>query len=164
MLLNAVNSTLATAQQTAIQGAIDALITNLPVKINLTKEDRVAMTNIDNRRYPYVQRAIFVHAPTNPVLVSGFKGSLADATNDFILFDQLERYLPQLKKIIEIYGDLQQVAGSEAYAWFREFYDTSKKGAENGVAGSDSVVDDLKTLFDEQGQEEEGVVPPAPIA
>ncbi len=151
MPFNKVNTTLTLPQETAIQAAIDSLITNLVVKINLTKQERVQLSNIDNQRYAYVKRAIQNHATANPTLVSGFAGTLAEANNDLNLYDQLQKYITQILKVLEMYQDLQQVAGSEAYTWFREFYSSAQKAADNNVAGADAVVDDLKPLFEGQG-------------
>ena len=148
MPFNKVNTEMSPAQEANIQAAIDALISNLPAKFNLTKKERIDLQNIDTERYPYVKRTVEVHALSFPNFVTGNAGTTAEATIDFKLFNQFEKYIPQLLKVLEIYKDTQQVGGSEAYRWFRAFYNTAVDGAENQVPGADSVVDDLKTLFD----------------
>ena len=57
----------------------------------------------------------------------------------------------QLRQVIEIYQDTQQVAGSEGYTWTRTLYNTAKEAAENQVPGADAMVDDLAKLFEGQG-------------
>ncbi|MBI4947924.1 MAG: hypothetical protein HY840_16155 [Bacteroidetes bacterium] len=150
MPFSKINITLTAAQLTAIQTAITALKApaNLPAQFNLTKDERTGLSNINNSRYPYVQRAVKNHAVANPGLVSGFAGTLAEATNDFSFFDQMENFIGQLKQIVEIYEDTQQVAGSEAYVWTRELYRNAKAAAENQVPGADAVVDDLAPMFE----------------
>jgi len=148
-----INIVLTGAQITAIQNAITALKApaNMPVQFNLTKAERRTVPNISNERYPYVQRAIQNHAPTNPNLVSGFAGTTAEAANDLTFYDQLKSFILQLKQVMEIYQDTQQVAGSEAYTFTRALYNTSKDAAANQVPGADAVADDLGTLFEGQG-------------
>ena len=64
-------------------------------------------------------------------------------------------------QVVEIVTDTQHVAGSEAYEWLRELYRSSKAAAENQVPGADTVVDDLKSLFEGQG-DSPGEAPPTP--
>lgn len=148
-----INITLTPAQIAAIQSAINALKApaNLPVQFNLTKGERKSVPNISNERYPYVQRAIQNHAPTNPNLVSGFAGTTAEASNDLTFYDQMKSFILQLRQVTEIYEDTQQVAGSEAYRFTRALYNTAQDAAANQVPGADAVADDLGTLFEGQG-------------
>lgn len=161
-----INIVLTPAQVAAIQAAINALKApaNMPVQFNLTKAERGSVPNISNERYPYVQRSVQIHAPTNPVLASGVAGlgvgTLAEATNDLTFYDQMKSFILQILQVVEIYKDTQQVAGGEAYNWMSELYKYSKQAALNQVPGADAVVDDLKTLFEGQGNE--GDVPPPP--
>ena len=161
MPFSKINITLTAAQLTAIQAAITALRApaNMPAQFNLTKEERKTLPNISDQRYPYVQRAIKNHGPANANLVTGFAGTLTEADNDLTFYDQVENIIGQLKQIVEIYEDTQQVAGSEAYAWTRALYNIAKEAAANQVPGSDAVVDDLGTMFEGQGAV---TPPPAP--
>lgn len=165
MPFSKINITLTAAQVTAIQAAINALKNpaNLPVQFNLTKEERGSLQNINNMRYPYVQRAIKNHGPNNANLVSGFAGTQAEAANDLVFYDQVEPFIGQLLQVLEIYQDTQQVAGSEAYTWTRVLYNTAQDAAANLVPGADAVVDDLAPLFEGQGGPGGGTpVPPPP--
>lgn len=162
MPFNKIDVTLNNTQKGKIQTAIDELTANLPVQFNLTKDERTELANISNRRHPYVSRAIKNHAPANPNLISGFAGTLAEADNDLTFFDQMENYIGQLRQVIEIYEDTQQVAGSEAYTFTRELYGSAKRAAENQVPGSDAVADDLAPLFEDQGGDGISVDPVVP--
>ena len=155
MPFNKINTTFTPGQEAAIDAAIQTIIDNLPVKFNLTKEERGELQNISDERYPYAQRGIEIHGPNNPVLVSGFAGTQAEATSDFKFYNQSEVVIQKLLKVIEIVTDTQHVAGSEAYDWLKELYASAQRGAKNQVPGADSVVNDLKTLFEKQGTEVE---------
>ena len=151
MPFNKLNITLSPAQVTAINAAIDALISNVPFAMNLTKDERTSLPNISDERKPFVEKVIDNYAPANPALVSGFAGSKADAITDLTLFRQFENPIERLAGVIEMYKDTQQVAGSEAYTFSREFYDTAQRAAANNVPGTDAIVDDLGQLFAGQG-------------
>ena len=153
-----INTTFSPLQSAAIDAAIAAILANLPAQFNLTKEERTELPNISDERYPYAQRGIEIHGPNNPILVSGFAGTQAEATSDFTFYNQSENIIQRLLQVVEIVTDTQHVAGSEAFVWLRELYRSSKAAAENQVPGADSVVDDLKSLFDGQGTP--GEIPP----
>lgn len=157
MPFNKLNVTLTPAQETAIQAAIDALKTNLPFGINLTKEERVELPNLKDERLSFVTKIIENYAPANPGLVSGFVGTLAEAQTDFTLYKQLRNFIAQLKPVVEMYEDTQQVAGSEDYTFSREFYASAQRGAANNYPGADAIADDLGELFEEQGQQQPAV-------
>jgi len=151
MPINKLNISLTPAQTAAIQTALDALVSNLPFAVNLTKQERTELPNIQDERLAFVTKVVNNYAPANPALVSGFAGTLAEAKTDFLLYNQLEPFIEQLKSILERYQDTQQVGGSEAYAFGREFYGTAQRAAENNVPGTDAIVDDLGVLFADQG-------------
>ncbi|MFI5218766.1 MAG: hypothetical protein ACHQNT_04695 [Bacteroidia bacterium] len=96
MPFNKLNIALTPAQKTAIQAAIDALKTNLPFGINLTKEERVELPNLQDKRLSFVTKIVEDYAPANPTLVSGLAGTLAEAETDFILYNQLRNFIGQL--------------------------------------------------------------------
>ena len=161
MPFNKINITFSPVQLAAIDAAITSILANLPVQFNLTKDERTELPNISDERYPYALRGIEIHGPNNPILVSGFAGTQADATTDFTFYNQSEDIIQRLMQVVEIVTDTQHVAGSEAYEWLRELYRASKAAAENQVPGADTVVDDLKSLFEGQG-DSPGEAPPTP--
>jgi hypothetical protein len=157
---NKLNITLTAAQVTAIQGALDALKTNLPFGLNLTNAERVALPNLQDSRLSFAEKIMDNYAPTNPTLVSGFAGTLAEAQTDWTLYKQLRNIIVQLQSIMEIYGDTQQVAGSETYEFGLEFYATAQRASQNRVPGTDAIVNDLGSLFANQGPQP--TPPPGP--
>ena len=87
-------------------------------------------------------------------------GTQAEATTDFTFYNQSEDVIQRLMQGVEIVTDTQHVAGSASYEWLRELYRSSKAAAENQVPGADTVVDDLKSLFEGQGNPG---IPPPPV-
>ena len=151
MAINKLDIVFTTDQVTAIDGAIDAINTNFPFAQNLTEAEKDANQTIDNTRYPYVQRTVEIHIVNTPTLVSGFAGTSANALNDWTVFNQLENFKQQLLLIINKMSETQDVAGAELYRFMRNVYDMAKQADANNVPGAKAVVDDLKTLFENQG-------------
>jgi hypothetical protein len=151
MPFNKLNITFTPAQLTAINAGIDQILTNIPFGVNLTKEERISLPNVSDERRAFVEKVIDNYAAANPTLVTGFAGTLAEARTDLELFRQFENPIQRLLSVIEICKDTQQVAGSEAYTFSREFYSTAQRAAENNVPGTDAIVDDLGQLFQGQG-------------
>ena len=151
MATNKIDITFTAPQMTAITGAAGTVNTNFGFAINLTETERKTTPNIENSRYPYVERTMDIHAPGNPNLVSGFAYTLAQATTDWTLVKQCDQLLPLFRGIVEKLEDTRQLAASELYAFFREFYRTAVAAAENNVPGADVIVADLAPLFANQG-------------
>lgn len=160
MPFNKLNLKFTAAQLTAINAAVDQILANIPFALNLTKDERISLPNISDERRAFVEKVIDNYAPANPTLVSGFAGTLPEAVIDLTLYRQFENPIERLLSVIEICKDTQQVAGSEAYTFSREFYGTAQRAAENNVPGSDAIADDLGQLFEGQGDRAEAPVNP----
>src|SRR5436190_260442 len=158
MATNTINISFTVPQLTAMIAAAASANTNFPFAINLTVTERNSTPNIENNRYPYVERAIDFHAPANPNLVSGFAYTLLEAQTDWALVKQCDQLLPLFRAIVEKLEDTRQLAASELWAWFLEFYATAQRAAGNNVTGANTIVDDLSPLFANQGPQ----TPPAP--
>lgn len=159
MPVNKLNITLTPEEVDAINEAIQILKNSLPFGLNLTKEERLALSNIQDDRLSFVEKVVVDYAPVNANLVSGFAGTLANAVNDLTLYEQLRNVILQLQSVVETYTDTQQVAGNEAYEFSLEFYGTAQRAAKNNVPGTDAIVDDLGKLFEGQGPQP---APPTP--
>ncbi len=151
MPVNKIDITFTAAQVTAINGAIATIISNIPFAQNLTLAERDSVPNIQDNRYPYAQKAVEILAPANPILVSGFAGTLAQAVTDWTLVKQFDTFIPDLLKLVEMFNDTRQVAASEVYAFLLEFYASAQRAAANNVPGADSIVEALAPLFAGQG-------------
>lgn len=140
------------AQKTAIDGGFTTVKDNIPVKINLTKQDKAEMKTISIERMPFVNRTVKDFAVKYPNLVSGFKGTLQEAENDLSVFIDLTGMITEAEKILEFLIDLRHAVGAELYQWELEYYNSAKRAALGNVPGADVVVDFLKVLFEDQGR------------
>ena len=158
MATNTINITFTVPQLAAMIAAAASANTNFPFAINLTVTERNSTPNIENVRYPYVERSVDFHAPANPSLVSGFAYTLTEATTDWNVIKQIDQLLPLFRVIVEKLEDTRQLAASELWAWFLEFYASAQRAAANNFPGADTIVNDLSPLFANQGAQ----TPPAP--
>lgn len=130
-------------------------------EVNLTKAERNSMQTIADERFPYVDRAINLHATNNPRLVPSYI-SLADAKRQYDLMMALRPLLLRSRKLTEIIEDLSMLSSSNAYTFLREFYANVQRAKENNIAGADSVYEDLKGLFEAQRSSSPSDTPPNP--
>lgn len=151
MPINKLDVVFTDAEVTAIDGAFATIDTNFTFSQNLTEAEKKANPTIDNTRYPYVQRTIDSHIVNMPSLVSGFAGTAANASKDFILYNQLEAIKQKALLLLNRITETQDVAGAELYAFMRGVYGMAQEADEANVSGARAVVDDLKTLFEGQG-------------
>lgn len=159
MSLPAINIIFTPLQLTAISAALDALEANCPFRVNIPAAEKREENALDTRRYPYTQNVIENYASANPTLQPPFV-SLADAQRDFQLYDQFSPLLNRLASILEAYTDTQWLAGVEAYNYHREFFAIVERAKNNNVPGSDAIYNDLKRLYEDQGNQ--GTQPPTP--
>lgn len=158
MPLNKIDITFTGPQETAIDGAVATINTNFPFAQNLTEDEKKLYPTMNSTRYPYVQRTVEMHIVNMPQLVHGFAGTAVNAQNDFKLYNQLAAHIQQLSIILNKMKETQDVAGAEAYAFMLAVYDMAKQADANNEPGARAVVDDLKTLFEDQGPQ----TPPPP--
>ncbi len=140
-------------QVTQINEAFAQIDANFTFAQNLTEAEKKQNPTIDNSRYPYVQRTVENHIVNVPALVSGFAGTATNANNDFTLYNQLEVIKQKLILLLNKITETQDVAGAELYTFMRGVYDMAKAADDNNVPGARAVVDDLKTLFEGQGNQ-----------
>ena len=158
---NKIDTVLTQLQIDGIQAGIDMIKENMQPQHNLTDKEKTDLPNIANARYPYAKRAIEQHGPANPQIVAGTHyGPLGEAQNDMTFFDQTNPFKLQLLQLVEIFTDTQHVAGSEIWAWFRDFYDSAVRASKSNVPGSDAVVEDIKPIFDRPNQGGDDPMPP----
>jgi hypothetical protein len=150
MSLPAINITLSGAQLAAINAALDILESNCPFRVNIPALEKRRGQGLSVKRYPYVKNVIENYAPANPAMQPGFM-TLADAKNDFDLYNQFTPLLLRLASIVESYSDTQWLAGKEVYAYYREFFAQAERAKNNNAPGADSIYLDLKSIFEKQG-------------
>ena len=121
----------------------------MPFLIGINSEERMRLPKIDGSNRLFVQDAIKVlkqNASLMPTFVN-----IEELEKDFILYEQLDTILSAINQLQEKLRDTQILAGSEAYSSALVAYRMFQMAADAGLAGMDSIVDELKQRFAGQG-------------
>lgn len=140
------------AQKAAIEKAIEVISKNLPHKATLSTSEKDNMPTIGPARYPYAVKGIKDLAPHwVKKMAPDISAMLPEATLSLKLVDDYRPIISQLNTLLEYFTDGQHIAGAQAFAFLRAFYGEGQSMKERGVAGADSLVDELAPLFAGQG-------------
>lgn len=159
MPIPVLNQTLTAAELAAIETALAALETSLPVDINLTEEERRSLSTVGNERAALLTKVIEDLAPANPKLQPQFS-SLGDAKTDYELANQLRPFIPRLKGVVERFEEMRQVALHEGWQYVLDFYNSAGQARQRNVPGSEAVYEEMFPFFDRPARPEE--TPPTP--
>lgn len=138
-----------------IQQAITAITTKKVVQ--LTATERQGGQSVAETRQPYVHKAIENFAPTYPSLQPGFL-PLADAKSNLRASEQMNEAKMLAIELMDRILDFGLASEHFAYLYTRKLYNVAKEAQGTKTPGADTVVDELKGLFENQGQTNE----PAP--
>ena len=132
---------------------INAAITNIevlmPFLTGLTIEERVAIPKINVANKAFTEDAINI-AVQNPSLFPGYINP-AEMQKDLLLFNQLDVLATSMRRVLEKIEDTLMLAGSESYISALAVYRSISAAAKAGVPGADSLYDQLRARFAEQG-------------
>lgn len=132
---------------------INAAITNIevlmPFLTGLTTEERIAIPKINVANKAFTEDAINI-AVQNPSLFPGYINP-AEMQKDLLLFNQLDVLATSLRRVLEKVEDTLMLAGSESYISALAVYRSISAAAKAGVPGADSLYDQLRARFAEQG-------------
>lgn len=142
---NLVSAVLPPTDKTAVQTAIQSIITKLPFLISLTNNERKGGIKLGDKTVAFIAKAIG-YAQANPQLVPGYT-NLAEIQKDYNLQKDLidiQQLLASLNQKIE---DTQQEAGVEALNGILAFYQAVRVAAEKDVPGARAIYEDLNQRF-----------------
>ena len=142
-----INATIDPADlQTMIQGLAD-LRTSLSFMQQLTAEDRQRIVKMRDDRSSFVTKVVN-YAAEYPHLYPSYLQGVQDVAQDKQLFDDLQRLLTSLEPLVEAVQDTKMIIGSQAFYTALSFYHNAVAAQQRDVIGSDTVVNDLKQLFE----------------
>lgn len=143
---NRISVELTAAQKAAIVDAITALKTALePFLINLTVQERQALPKIGDATLAFHEKCVAYRA-SRPDLIPSFT-DMAELAKDLKLVADLQPCFTELAPICEGLEDTISLAFTDAYLADLSFYANVKQAAKRGVAGTDTIYNDLKQRF-----------------
>jgi hypothetical protein len=156
MINNKISLDITSAQKTAVEDAKDALA--LAVKgfeIQVEKEEVKALPKISDGRIPFVEK-VSQYAVTDPQFLPPF-ADVPEFTKDFQTFKDIREMVRPLRQILDNMENSMYVSGSESYLFALNYYKTVQFNAKMGVPGAQTILDDLRPLF--EGKEPEPIPP-----
>lgn len=157
---NRISVEITAEQKTAIVDAVAALKTALTgVTINLTKDERQSLPKIGDKTLAFDEKCK-AYMASRPELVPGFIDA-AELAKDRKLIDDLLPCLREVAPICEALEDTVSLAYTDVFVADLAFHANVKQAAKRGVAGADTIYDDLKQRFPGRPRAEEPA-PPAP--
>ncbi len=126
-----------------------------PYLLSISKEEKKGLAKMGNKSLAFVTEA-HEYSKQYPNLRPAFTSQedfdvdVADATGLLPITGNLEKLLSQVE-------DTSVVAGSEAYNHALMFYNNTKLAAKNGVAGAQTVLNDLSNRFPRRRKRAESV-------
>ena len=144
-----ISQTLPATDLNDVMLAIQTIRTKLPFLLDLTNQQKQELPKMDDGRAPFVLKAIN-YANTVPAIVPPLV-SAAEMQKDLLLFGQLTQIKMELDRLAEEVTDTATAAGVDAYTASLVIYEMAKMAQRLGLPGVDAIVNDLKTLFENQG-------------
>lgn len=146
---NRISSTMTAAQVTAVKAALQTIQTNMPFLLGLTNEERISLPKINVSNKAFTEDAINAMV-NNPSFLPAYF-NVAEIQKDMTLFVQLDELLGLVNQLAEKMSDTQLLAGSEAYVTALAAYRNFESAASAGLSGADTIYEQLKTRFANQG-------------
>ncbi|MDR2032840.1 MAG: hypothetical protein LBP86_11485, partial [Azoarcus sp.] len=132
------------AQASDMAGQLSALLQ--PYAVPLTPDERRSLAKMGDKTYAFVEKA-YELAKINPGLCPAFL-DLKDFEVDFAdAGNKLEPLLVALQQLVDTIGDIQMLAGSEAYHAALSFYSYVKVASAQDISGAKAVYTALRERF-----------------
>jgi hypothetical protein len=157
---NRLSVILAPEQLSKVNQAFAIITENLPFLTGLTTEERQVIPKINTANKVFVEDSLNAMKSNAEVLPAYLKAD--ELEKDLTLFTQLDVLVQKALQLYEKLSDTQMLAGSEAYISSLTAYRLFEAASKAGLPGSDTVYDQLKQRFADQGGQGQPATPPAP--
>lgn len=128
---------------------INELQAALPITIDLSKNQKSGMTRMDDGRLPFTEKSL-LYGQQNPKIAPAYL-DFQEMSDDIKLYKAYLEIEKKLLTTLEIIQNVKIAAGTDAYTTALTIYRSAQGAAKEGVQGSQAIVDDLKRLFEGQG-------------
>jgi hypothetical protein len=131
---------------------IDSIVnatSKLPFVV-LTKYQRKILPAMDMERRPFVEDAL-VRGENDPTILPSFVKP-AELRKDLVLYGDISEIYVVVEALFTRVSDLLHAAGSDAYIAALAIYNSAKMAQKAGMPGAEATVNELKKLFEKQGE------------
>ncbi len=128
-----------------IQGHLQAIETLLPGLVALTDDERHSLVRLGDKNLAHVQRA-YAHAGQTPKFLPPWV-EMNEWQKDINTVHHGEDILRPIYQLTQKIEDSIRLAGDEAFAAARAYYQNVKVANKDGVTDAKPIFDDLATRF-----------------
>lgn len=147
MPVNRISMSVTDAQKNSISSATTALAAAVaPFETVIEKEELKSLSKLGDIRIPCVEK-VAQYAVSNPEFLQPF-ADVPAFNKDFGVFKDTREMLRPLRQAIDKLEATMQVSGSEAWNFARNYYKAVQYAAKMGVPGAQTILDDLRPLFE----------------
>ena len=115
----------------------------IPFAVGLSAGEKLSIPALGSRRTQFVQLAV-ESARQNPELLPSFMDAVTFGA-EFALFNNLVTVQVAVQQLERMVSDTMHLAGNQAFAGAREFYNTVKRASQANVPGAMAVKASLQT-------------------
>ena len=127
-------------------GEIETL---LPFLIQLTEDERKSLAKVADKRRAFIEK-YDTYVRSHPEFVPPIY-PVATAESNLDLFHGLTQIVGELTIVFSKMDDTRLASGSIAYVDARHYYNIVHEAVEANVSGARAIYEDMKTLFEGQG-------------
>lgn len=146
---NRVSASIDAATIKSIKEAIATINEKLPFLIGLKPEERQSIPKISEVNKVFTADAV-VAIKNNGNLLPAYL-SADEISKDYNLYEQLDELVQLSQQLTEKLSDTQMIVGSEAYVSALTAYRLFEAASNAGLPGTDTIYDQLKQRFAQQG-------------
>ena len=150
---NYISAALAEQESQEIMNLLAQLKSKLTFNVNLTKEQFNDIPKLSDGRLPFTQKSLN-HGRQEPKIIAPLN-DLAEMEQDLKFFSALGPIEDELHRLTEMVTIARAAAGCDAFSTALDIYNTAQRAAKKGHAGAQTIVDDLKPLFERQGKKKQ---------
>lgn len=146
---NYVSADITPAKVTESLNSIASVRNNLPFLLKLDTSVKRMLPALEDGRAPFVTKCL-QYAQKEPKILPPFV-DIAELNRDITLFNNLQNLAREINRLADMINDTRIAAGSDAYVAALSIYNSAKQAAKMNVPGTQAIVDDLKKMFENQG-------------
>lgn len=157
---NRVSANIDAATIKSVKEALASVNEKLPFLLGLKPEERQSIPKISEVNKVFTADAI-VAIKNNSNLLPAYL-SADEISKDYNLYEQLDELVQLSQQLTEKLSDTQMLAGSEAYVSALTAYRLFEAASNAGLPGTDTIYDQLKQRFAQQGSNQQAATPANP--
>ena len=147
MSVNRISLEITDAQKAAVSAATTELATAIKeFNVVISRDELKSFQTIGDTRLPFVEK-VAQYAASNPEFLQP-NADVPEFRKDLKTFKDAREMVRPVRQIVDNLEATMRVGGGEALKFSRDFYASLQLHAKMGVPGAQTILDDLRPLFE----------------